>query len=134
MHHVHNIYPFKTQALVVLPDHLHTIWKLPEHDSNYSLRWRLIKTQFAKNIIQSGRAIIKNHRNEYLLWQRRFWEHTIQNEIDYEQHVNYIHFNPIKHNYVKKALDWPFSTFHAYVAKGLLSRDWYQEEKLYDED
>jgi putative transposase len=122
--HVNNLHPFKTQAIVVLPDHLHAIWELPENDSNYSLRWRCIKIAFAKNLKQSGIDISKNKFGENVLWQRRFWEHTIRNEKDYERHVDYIHYNPVKHGLVENVNDWPYSTFHRYVREGLLPKNW----------
>ena len=111
MRRVNEIHPFKTHAFVVLPDHLHVIWQLPDGDVNYSLRWRCIKTQFAKNLNGVGVSIVKNFRQENFLWQKRFWEHTIKDETDFERHVNYIHYNPVKHGYVKRVADWPYSLF-----------------------
>jgi putative transposase len=128
MKKVRAIHPFKTIALVILPDHLHAMWTLPDGDSNYSLRWRLIKTQFSKNLASSGISIKKNAKGENILWQNRFWEHTIRNEIDYEKHVNYIHYNPVKHGFVTKPADWPYTTFHRYVKNGILPYDWCHQE------
>ena len=99
---VYKKYPFKTHAMVVLPDHLHCIWSLPETDADYSKRWRLLKTAFRKEL---GLGKI---------WQNRFWEHCIRNEDDYSQHVEYIHNNPVKHGYVSSPADWPFSSFHTH--------------------
>jgi len=121
---VNAIHPYQTLAMVVLPDHLHTIWKLPEKDANYSLRWRYIKTFFAKNLQKCGIKIDKNRYGENILWQRRFWEHTICDEIDYARHVDYIHYNPMKHGLVNSICDWPYSTFHKYVKEGLLPNNW----------
>jgi putative transposase len=116
--------PFTIDAIVILPDHLHTIWTLPSGDSDFSGRWRRIKAYFTHRLVAAG-VPVKRHRNgECGLWQRRFWEHTIRNEIDFEQHVDYVHFNPVKHKLVSRALDWPYSSFHAYVRRGLLPADW----------
>src|SRR5438128_2470739 len=94
-------FPFKTLAYVILPEHCHVIWQLPEDDSNYSARWLEIKKSFTKKLLNRGVRLRKNKHNEYSLWQRRYWEHTIQNDKDFEAHVYYIHYNPIKHGLVK---------------------------------
>ncbi|MBL7561411.1 REP-associated tyrosine transposase [Legionella bononiensis] len=99
-------YPFSTEAIVVLPDHVHTVWKLPDNDFNYSLRWHQIKSYFTKNLIKQGVEITKDQRGEYPLWQRRFWEHRIRDESDLQAHIDYIHFNPVKHGYVPSAKEW----------------------------
>ena len=104
--------PFIIHAVVVLPDHLHLIMELPEKDSDYSTRLRQIKTYFSQEIKLSGESILKNLRGEYNLWQRRFWEHRIRDESDFNSHVNYIHFNPVKHGLVKEVIEWPYSSFH----------------------
>jgi putative transposase len=122
--HVNKIHPFKTDAMVVLPDHLHVLWELPDGDCNYSLRWRCIKIAFAKNIHQLGVNISKNRYGENQIWQRRFWEHTIRNEKDFAKHVDYIHYNPVKHGLIERVSDWPHSTFHRYVKEGLLPNNW----------
>jgi putative transposase len=121
---VKSSWPFAINAMVVLPEHLHTIWQLPENDHDYATRWRLIKRNFTKSLITRGIHLDKNRHGLYKLWQRRFWEHIIRNEQDYINHVNYIHFNPVKHRYVISAKDWPYSTFHEYVRQGLLGEDW----------
>ncbi len=97
---------------------------LPDGDSNYSLRWRQIKTYFLKALVKEGECITKNQRNEYNLWQKRFWEHRIRDEQDLITHVDYIHYNPVKHGWVNQVQDWPYSSFHRYVDKGLLQKDW----------
>jgi len=102
--HIKNKYPFKIDAIVVLPDHLHTIWRLPQGDSDYSLRWRLIKHHTSTHI-----STKTSHRNEKQLWQRRFWEHTIRDEKDWKKHMDYIHYNPVKHEYVSRPDQWKFS-------------------------
>ncbi|WP_262337359.1 REP-associated tyrosine transposase [Legionella genomosp. 1] len=121
---VRHQYPFKTHAMVVLPDHLHVVWELPATDFNYSLRWRLIKTYFSKAMIKSGVILSKNDRNEYSLWQRRFWEHRIRNEDDLKTHIDYIHYNPVKHQLVKRPCDWQYSSIHQYIRKRSLPGNW----------
>ena len=115
---------FTIDAIVILPDHLHTIWTLPDGDADYSGRWRAIKSYFTRQLRASGIDLKRDHRGEYRLWQRRFWEHTIRDDRDYEHHVNYIHWNPVKHGLARRVIDWPYSSFHRYVRLGLLSRDW----------
>ena len=122
--------PYKTEALVVLPDHLHSIWKLPKHDTDYSGRWRNIKRGFTRKLLKRGCDIKKDKRNEYDVWQRRFWEHVISDERDFENHVNYIHYNPVKHGLVSSVKDWPHSSFHRYVKQGRLPEDWGRFEKV----
>ena len=119
-HHAH----FSTHAIAVLPEHLHVIWELPPGDSNYSARWRRVKASFTKELVRAGVPIKPNLRGEYDLWQRRFWEHRIRDEKDFQNHVDYIHYNPVKHGYVFNAVDWPFSSIHRYIAQGLLPKDW----------
>lgn len=116
--------PFTVDAIVVLPDHLHTIMTLPPEDSDFSGRWRRIKSAFTRDVISKGFAFKRDKRGEYELWQKRFWEHTIRDETDLARHVDYIHYNPIKHGLVSRVSDWPYSSFHRYVRQGLLPRDW----------
>ncbi len=116
--------PFKTEAIVILPEHLHAIWTLPPKDHDYPERWRQIKGLFTRDIIKRNIKLQNVGKGEYNLWQRRYWEHTIVNENDYENHVNYIHYNPVKHGYVKQTKDWPYSSFHTYVKKGILTIHW----------
>jgi putative transposase len=116
---------FEVAAAVILPDHLHTIWTLPEGDADYALRWRLIKSAFSRGLpndeqISASRA----RRAERGIWQRRYWEHTVRDEDDFARHVDYIHFNPVKHGHVGRVLDWPYSTFHLMVRAGVYPRDW----------
>jgi putative transposase len=118
-------HPFIIDAMVVLPDHIHAIWTLPENDADYSTRWRLIKTAFSRAIpFKEEISESRFNRKERGIWQRRFWEHRIRDAEDFEQHVNYVHINPLKHGYVSKVSDWPFSTFHKYVEKGIYPIDW----------
>jgi putative transposase len=125
MRRVKATYPFYIDAMVALPDHLHAMWKLPEGDRDYSTRWALIKAGFSRCLPKGERRtqsrIAKDERG---IWQRRFWEHLIRNEWDYARHADYIHHNPIKHSYVKQVNDWPYSTFHRFVARGIYPAAW----------
>jgi putative transposase len=116
--------PFSVEAIVVLPDHLHTILTLPLDDADYSGRWRLIKTLFSNGVLATSGAIRRHRTGELALWQRRFWEHTIRSEEDFSRHVEYVHFNPVKHGLVPRVRDWPYSSFHRYVRQGVLPADW----------
>ena len=118
-------YPFYIDGWVVLPDHMHCLWTLPYEDSDYSIRIRLIKTLFSKVILpHEYRSFVRQQRGERGIWQRRFWEHTIRDECDYANHMDYIHLNPVKHGYVKEVKDWPYSTFSHCVQRGLYPEDW----------
>lgn len=112
--------PFSISAWVLLPDHLHCIWTLPDGDSDYSKRWGIIKTRYSRHM---GASAV-NNRHESGLWQRRFWEHRIRDQNDLNNHLNYIHINPLKHGIVTAVKDWPYSTFHRYVRKGIYTPDW----------
>lgn len=116
--------PFVIDAMVVLPDHWHAVWTLPTDDAGYARRLRLIKARFTKHLLRVGVNIAKDGRGEYQLWQKRFWEHTIRDERDFEAHVNYVHINPVKHGHVARAIDWPHSTMQRYVERGLMPADW----------
>jgi putative transposase len=116
--------PFSLDALVVLPDHLHAILTLPKDDADFSGRWRRMKSLFSRYVVTAGTPLARNGKGEYALWQRRFWEHTIRDERDFGRHVNYIHYNPVKHGLVLRVGDWPYSSFHQYVRRGLLPEDW----------
>jgi putative transposase len=116
--------PFKTIAICVLPDHLHALWALPDGDADFSSRWSLIKGSFSRGIGPAqARSISKVAKREKGIWQRRYWEHAIRDEADFERHVDYIHFNPVKHGHARVS-DWPHSSFHRYVERGLLAADW----------
>ncbi len=84
----------------------------------------LIKSIYTRKLVQKGVALAANGRGEYNLWQRRFWEHTIRDAADMHNHINYIHYNPVKHKLVEHVADWPHSSFHLYVRKGILPIDW----------
>ena len=116
---------FRTDAIVVLPEHLHALWTLPENDADYSTRWALIKARFSRAIEQcEGRSASRLRRGERGIWQRRFYEHAIRDADDFARHVEYIHWNPVKHARVQRAIDWPYSTFHRYLRSGIVSADW----------
>ena len=116
--------PFHVDAIVVLPEHIHAIWTLPSGDDDFPARWRAIKAHFTRALIKSGVKIPCDRRGEYRLWQRRYWEHTIRDDIDLQRHVDYVHFNPVKHGHVARVADWAYSSFHRYAREGALSDDW----------
>ena len=111
--------PFEIDAMIVLPNHIHCIWTLPPDDADFSTRWRLVKTWFTKHCDPALRPTDKTQ-----LWQHRYWEHLIRDERDFQNHVEYIHYNPIKHGLANSAIEWPYSSFHNYVKNGLYSADW----------
>lgn len=125
-------YPFRIEALVLLPEHLHCIWNLPEHDTNYSMRWGWIKKEFTKragNLVEKmvGTAHPTASRlkhGEGVIWQWRFWEHQIRDQKDYNAHVDYIHYNPVKHGLVSAPKDWKYSSFRRFVKEGVYDREW----------
>ena len=118
-------HPFTIAAIVVLPDHLHTIWTLPEGDADFATRWRLIKSAFSRNLT-TGERISQSRaaKGERGIWQRRYWEHTIRDDDDFRRHVDYIHINPVKHGLVARVRDWPYSSFHRMVKLGAYPGDW----------
>ncbi len=122
---VKNSHPFHIDAIAILPDHIHTLWTLPDNESDFPLRWRLIKSGFSKNLPKTETiSASRRKKGERGIWQRRFWEHLIRNEEDFANHVNYIHINPVKHGYVQKASDWRYTSIHKYIRTGILSSDW----------
>ncbi|HTB01990.1 MAG TPA: transposase [Bradyrhizobium sp.] len=116
--------PFETIGICVLPDHIHAVWALPEGDADFSARWSLIKSGFSRGLAPRSRSASKVNKREKGIWQRRYWEHAIRDDADLERHVDYIHFNPVKHGHVTRVVDWPHSSFHRYVERGLLAADW----------
>jgi putative transposase len=119
--------PFAVEALVLLPDHLHCIWTLPPGDADYATRWRLIKRAVSVRLAGEPDGALsdsRRRRGERGLWQRRFWEHAVRDARDFEAHCDYIHFNPVKHTLCPAPRDWPWSTFHRFVARGLLPGHW----------
>lgn len=120
---------FQINAIVLLHDHLHTIWTLPRGDDRYSARWSIIKNEFSSRYRRAGgreATITKAQQEEGRagFWQPRFWEHTLKDEDDFEAHFDYIHYNPVKHGYVKCPRDWELSSFHRWVRKGVYDVDW----------
>jgi putative transposase len=123
--HVKQAHPFEIVAWVVLPEHMHAIWSLPPDDSDYSPRWNQIKGAFSRRI-SSGEAVSPSRasKRERGIWQRRFWEHLVRDDLDLVRHVDYVHYNPVKHGHVQRAADWPFSSFHRHVRREMLPVDW----------
>jgi REP-associated tyrosine transposase len=118
-------HPFTIEAIVVLPDHLHAIWTLPDGDADFALRWRLIKSTFSRSLQPSERISGSRRANsERGIWQRRYWEHTLRDEEDFARHADYIHYNPVKHGYAARVMDWPYSSFHRMVRLGIYPTDW----------
>ena len=115
--------PFTIEAWVVLPEHMHALWTLPPDDADYSSRWRSIKSHFTHQLAKQI-PINRNTKGEYALWQRRFWEHTLRDDVDFSRHIDYIHYNPVKHGHVKQVKDWPYSSFHRFVAKTVYPLNW----------
>lgn len=121
-------HPFRIDAMVVLPEHLHCVWTLPEDDADYSKRWFLIKSEFSRGISPGEqRRPSRVVRRERGIWQRRFWEHVIRDERDLQTHVDYVHINPVKHGHVQRAIDWPHSSIHRHVKQGLCDASWAAE-------
>jgi putative transposase len=118
-------HPFTIDAIVILPDHLHAVWTMPEGDRDFATRWRLIKSTFSRSFpageFVSASRIAKGERG---IWQRRYWEHTIRDEEDFARHIDYIHINPVKHRLVTRVRDWPYSSFHRMVGLGVYPEDW----------
>lgn len=118
-------WPFHINAWVILPDHMHCIWTLPDGDTDFTNRWRLIKAGFSRRFPGIEKlSTSRSKRGERGIWQRRFWEHVLRDLDDYANHMDYIHYNPVKHGYVSQVRDWPYSSFHRCVEQGLYARDW----------
>jgi putative transposase len=129
IHQTRKFNPFFKIAHCILPDHIHYIWQLPEGDSNYSTRISVMKRHFSKYYIETfGLPISKdtsrNKRREVTVWQRRFWEHYIRDEEDLNRHIDYVHYNPVKHEWASRVRDWPDSSFFEYVDAGYYDLDW----------
>ncbi len=119
--------PFEIDAIVVMPDHLHCIWTLPPGDVDFSTRWRLVKTGFTKHcpdILRRAPDTARLTRGEQAVWQHRYWEHQIRDDADFARHVDYIHYNPVKHGLARSPLEWPYSSFGRYVEAGVYAPDW----------
>ncbi|MBI4740913.1 MAG: transposase [Betaproteobacteria bacterium] len=118
-------HPFLIHAWVVLPEHLHCVIELPPDDADFATRWRLIKMGFSKALPKTERrSAVRIARGERGIWQRRYWEHAIRDEADYRAHMDYVHINPVKHGLVGRVRDWPTSTFHRLVERGVYPADW----------
>lgn len=121
--------PFQVDAMVMLHDHMHAIWTLPPDDFAYPKRWGAIKKHFTQSWLALGGAeqfrspsrIAHRRRG---VWQRYYAEHTLRDETDYQRHFDYIHYNPVKHGLVESPRDWPYSTFHRWVKRGVYNSDW----------
>lgn len=125
MHRVKTRHPFVIEAMVVLPDHLHALWTLPAGDADFATRWSLIKAEFSRRLPKDERINpSRAAKGERGIWQRRYWEHLIRDEEDFARHVDYIHWNPCKHGHAPNPGAWPYSSFHRYVAHGILPADW----------
>ena len=125
---VQSRHPFEIEAQVILPDHLHSIWHLPVGDANFTKRWRLIKSYFThwhlKQNAMPARSASREAKKEQAIWQRRYWEHLIRDDDDFGTHLDYIHYNPVKHGLVSAPSDWPHSTFPSWVARGVYEPEW----------
>ena len=124
---------FRLSAVCLMPDHLHTIWMLPEDDDDFSGRWSLIKSQFSMSYREQGgdegqRNASRIRKRERGYWQRRFWEHLIRDDDDFRRHMDYVHYNPVKHKLVARPYEWPLSTFRTYVERGYYHRAWGETE------
>ena len=118
-------HPFRMDAVVILPEHLHCILTLPPGDADYATRWNLIKGRFSRSIEHGERLSgSRRKRGERGIWQRRYWEHLLRDQKDFNRHADYIHWNPVKHGWVSRVADWPHSSFHEYVRRGIYPEDW----------
>ncbi len=126
-------HPFVIEAMVVLREHLHCLWTLPDDDADFSMRWRLIKSEFSRRCrddYKGNRTVSRVRKGEQAVWQRRFWEHQIRDERDFANHVDYIHFNPVNHGLVAAPKNWQYSSFHRYVRDGCYPLDWEAQEYI----
>ncbi len=122
---VKQTHPFDIVAMVVLPDHLHTVWKLPAGDRDYPMRWSLIKAGFSRGLEKTENiSKARKQKRERGIWQRRYWEHQLRTDTDLTRHVDYVHINPVKHGYVNVPVDWPYTSLHRYIRQGLCLPDW----------
>ena len=117
--------PFRMEAVVIMPDHLHCIWTLPPGDADYSMRWSLLKSHFSR-ALPTGERVSQSRmkRRERGIWQRRFWAHLLTGQDDFNAHFDYVHWNPIKHGWAQRVSDWPHSSFHRFVALSVYSINW----------
>ena len=130
---VHAAHPFAIEGIVILPDHLHCIWRLPDDDADFSMRWRPIKAGFSALLPHGERiSASRARKGERGVWQRRYWEHVIRDERDFRNHMDYLHYNPVKHDYVNAVCDWPHSSFHRLVDRGIYDIRWGAPEAVAD--
>ncbi len=127
--HVRDRHPFSIDAICVLPDHIHAIWTLPDCDADYSMRWRLIKRRFSIGYVSNGgadgeRSASRLGKRERAIWQRRYWERRVRDDRELEGLVDYVHYNPVKHGFARCPHEWPHSSFHRWVERGVYQRDW----------
>jgi putative transposase len=125
MREVQRNHPFQVDGIVILPEHLHALWTLPSGDSDYPTSWMLIKAGFSRRMTpEKTRSSSRTRKGERGVWQRRYWEHVIRDDGDYRRHMDYIHYNPVKHGYTARASDWPHSSIHRYIARGVIDPAW----------
>jgi len=122
-------YPFEVIAMALLPDHLHLLMKLPDDDHDFSVRLRWIKSNFTSSYLAAGgseqpRSDSRVDHGNRGVWQRRFYEHLCRDEFDVGRHVEYVHFNPVKHGLASCPHGWRASSFHRWVAMSDYPRDW----------
>lgn len=121
---ISQLHPFETVAVCILPDHIHAIWRMPPDDADFALRWRLIKSGFSRGFEPAATNASQAAKREKGIWQRRYWEHQIRDDDDLRRHVDYVHFNPVKHGHARQAGDWPYTSLRRWVARGDLPEDW----------
>jgi putative transposase len=132
-------HPFRITAIVLLPDHVHAVWELPPGDTDYSSRWRLIKTAFTRRYLDGGGdegevSEGRARKAERAVWQRRYYEHTCRDDADLKRCIDYVHANPLKHHLVERVIDWPWSSFHRYVRRGEYPSDWGGHDAWYGDE
>jgi len=133
MESVRTDHPFTIDAIVLLPDHIHCIWTLPPDDNDFSTRWMLIKSKFTRTCSNPFPTVLSSSRTnkrEQAIWQRRFWEHQIRDEMDFQRHVDYIHYNPVRHGLARAPMEWKYSSFKRYVDDGIYPPTWGAQEPL----
>ena len=117
-------HPFTLEAIVVLPDHLHTMWRMQEEDGDFSMRWRVLKRLFSTGLEVPIPDASRARKREKSIWQRRFWDHVIRDDDDWRRHLDYIHYNPVRHGYCESPGEWPYSSFARMVERGWYEPDW----------
>jgi putative transposase len=121
-------HPFTLEAIVVLPDHLHTMWRMQEGDGDFSMRWRVLKRLFSSGLSAPGQGASRARKRENAVWQRRFWDHAIRDDDDWRRHLDYIHYNPVRHGYCSAPGEWAYSSFARMVERGWYEPDWGRNE------